>query len=164
MVGMLQHQSELKQLRKLHVWNLQPLRLTSMDCSPASNPKLQHISLHNSEAISAFIEVSKRILSTTNFYCVYNVLHSGSRSSFSRINLVHIQRSLFLVEVARSLLTLSVPQLMTEFFDLSDELWNWKLSRGAAYTVACHYVVLEEKFKTWPQNNEERALHKVLIN
>lgn len=46
------------------------LRLTSLVCSPSSEPKLQHISLHDPEAIffSTFIEVLKRILPNTKFF------------------------------------------------------------------------------------------------
>lgn len=52
MAEMLQHQGELKQLRKLDVWSLQPLNLTPPVRTVSFKPKLQYISYRDPEAMS----------------------------------------------------------------------------------------------------------------
>lgn len=74
---------------------------------------------------SDFIEVSKRILCTTNLYCTYG-LYSGSGSIFAWISSVYIWRSVFgsgKMLVAHSLFA---PELMTQFLDLA-YVWFGKL-------------------------------------
>lgn len=72
-------------------------------------------------------------------------LHLNQLSSYPKVSVFNGGHML----VAHSL---SAPELMPEIFDFSYDLWNWKVCRGAACTVACHNVVLH--------NNEESALFR----